>query len=86
MNCIQWKQGLSADMGVSHSFHWPSKPGVSPEAPAQAAQKYLTGIKKKPTPKCSRDPKWKPDVERADAWNVLSIQDRIEKLADVIIY
>lgn len=46
VNCIQWKQGLSADVGVSHSFFWPSKPWVSSETLDEAVHKYLTGIKK----------------------------------------
>lgn len=84
VNCIQWKQGLSADVGLSHRFYWLSKPCVSSESLAEAVHKYLTGIKK--NKKCSTEPKLKPDVEKADAWNLLSFQDRVETLANFIIY
>lgn len=62
MNWIQWKQGPSADMGVSHSSHWPPEPAVSSQAPAQAALKDLT---KKKNPKMFQRPEIKARCSRS---------------------
>lgn len=84
MNGLQWKQGLSADVGVSHSFYWPPKPCISSEALDEMVHKYLTVVKNKQK-KCSTGPKLKPDVRsRSQKLNIIS-KDLTETLTNCVI-
>lgn len=81
------KTGLSADTGLSHSFHWPPKAYLSSEALDEAVHKYLTVVKyKTKQKKYSTGTKSKPAVRRRGQKLSVSAKGPAEILVNCVIY